>query len=160
MALAAPALEDRHPWAATPWPPVVVAIVAIGFHSYRKVRRELADAGVATAAARKISRRALRTGRLPEDRTHDDEIRAYVRHVRLRYADFNRRSWVIVLVLGASSAIRGLTQADAINLAFAALTLPMALLLWWGAPRTAAKQDRLETTLDARRADVPPAPGA
>lgn len=95
-------------------------------------------------------RQALRTGRLPDDRSHDDEIRARVTYARDKTGELTRRSWVIFLLVAAMSLTRGLRNHSVFDLGFAVVCVVLSPLAWWMAPRTVDKWDRLVAALDAR----------
>ncbi|MBL8778392.1 MAG: hypothetical protein JNK12_20810 [Acidimicrobiales bacterium] len=159
MAVVAPRLEGRASWAATPWPPLVLGMVAMVVHTLKRHRRELEQAGIERGRSGRVVGRALRTGRLPDDRSHDDAIRARVRYARLQTGELTRRSWVIFLVVAAMSLTRGLVNHEVFDLGLAAVCVVMAPVAWRMAPRTVAKWDRLAAELDARRPAPPPEVG-
>lgn len=159
MAVVAPRLEGRASWAATPWPPLVLGMVVMVVHTLKRHRQELPQAGIERGRSGRVVGRALRTGRLPDDPSHDDEIRARVTYARDKTGELTRRSWVIFLVLGAMSLTRGLRNHDVFDLGFAAVCVVVAPVAWRMAPRTLDKWDRLVAELDARRPAPPPEVG-
>lgn len=159
MAVVSPRLEGRLDWAATPWSPLVFGLVVAFVLSLRRQRREMAEDGIRLSPARKVARRALRTGRPPDDRRDDAEIRAHLSHVRSRQGEMLRWSWVIVLVTAATQYLSFLAGGSLVSLGLAAGSVALALLAWWVGRRTLATWDRLEAALDARRDDAPPAGG-
>ena len=154
-AVVAPALEDRAPWAASPWPVLVITVPLVVLYSSRRRRREWAEAGVDTHPSRVAAGRALGTGELPDDPAADPEIRALVQQTRARYGAFNRTAWLYLLVPAGFQLLLGIASGDVarigISLAFIALTP----VLWWSSQRTAARWDHLDAALDARASASP-----
>lgn len=156
VAVVSPLIEDRAPWAATPWPPMVLGMAGVSVYFVKRQRREWNDMGIASRSSRRIAQRAMRTGRLPEDPSHDDEIRALVTHTRLQYGDLRMRGWVIALVCGVAVLVRGIRNDDVIDLGLAAVCVCLAPVAWWSGPRGVARWDRLIAALDARSPAPPP----